>query len=260
MRFTYSFEDHEIEAVKQIVNDKLDSGRRFVQYRHQRNVIGDAPLTDDEDLWTVHMMCLLTTQQRSGPGSPVNALLDSNPFPLSLAACRNYEPLEENVYRVLTESPGIRRTNRIAKAVRENLTSLNQGEWNNLREWRDILFEQRASSPDPVHRSTEEKAAGFMSRFLEFGPKQSRNFWQSLGLTRFTFVLDSRIIRWLRQYLEIEAGLLTTSGLSDNYYYRFVSDMLFDLCDQANVLPCMFDAAVFDSFDEDTEWTTDVIW
>ncbi|MCL4732929.1 hypothetical protein KJZ71_03975 [Patescibacteria group bacterium] len=260
MRLAYSFEADEIDAVKRIVEDKLASGRRFVQYRFQHNVEGTAPQNDDEALWTAHMMCLLTTQQRSGPDSAINVFLERDPFPLSLEACRNYASLQDSALHILTEAQGIRRTNKIAKAVYRNWAMLEQGEWRNLHEWRDILMAQRAELPNPTHRSAEESAADYMNRFLEFGPKQSRNFWQSLGLTRYTFVLDSRILRWLRKHLRIEVGLLTVQGLGDSDYYRFISDILLDLCNQADVLPCMLDAAVFDSFDEDAEWTADVIW
>lgn len=259
MRITYSFDAHETESVKRIVAEKLASGRRFVQYRFQHNVEGPVPRVDDEIMWMTHMMCLLTTQQRSGPDSAINLFLERTPFPLSLEACRGYDSLEDRVLRLLTEATGIRRTKKIAKAVHGNLLMLEKGEWDNLHKWSDTLLAQRAIPPEPAHRDTEEAAADYLNRFLEFGPKQSRNFWQSLGLTRYTFVLDSRVLRWLRKHLEIEPGLLTTYGLGENDYYRFISNILLDLCDQADVLPCMLDAAVFDSFDEDTEWAVDII-
>jgi hypothetical protein len=259
MRLTYSFDDHEVAAVRSVVAEKLTGGRRFVQNRLRRNVEGVGPQIDDEEMWMTHMMCLLTTQQRSGPDSAINVFLERRPFPLSLEACRNLSSLQDNAFSLLTEATGIRRTMKIARAITKNLAMLEQGEWDHLREWRDTLSDQRADRPDPAQRVMEEAAADYMNRFLEFGPKQSRNFWQSLGLTRYTFVLDSRILRWLRKHLEIDAGLLTTQGLGDNDYYRFVSDILFALCTQADVLPCMMDAAIFDSFDEEAEWKVDVI-
>lgn len=260
MQLSINFNTSEVETVKQIVSDKLTGGRKFVQYRYQHNVVGDVPEIDDDALWTAHMTCLLTTQQRSGPNSAINVFVERQPFPLSLLACRGFDDLQSMAFRLLTDASGIRRTNKIAKAVHQNMLMLEQGEWDNLRQWRDQLVKQRTAPPRIEHRAIEEEAADYMDHFLEFGPKQSRNFWQSLGLTRYTFVLDSRILRWLRQNLEMEPGLLTSQGLGDNYYYHFISDILLDLCTKADVLPCMFDAAVFDSFDEDTEWSVDVIW
>ena len=212
MRLVYSFDVDEVDAVKCIVADKLVSGRRFVQYRFQHNVEGAVPRNDDEALWAAHMMCLLTTQQRSGPDSAINIFLERDPFPLSLEACRNYTSLQESALRVLTEAQGIRRTNKIAKAVDRNLAMLEQGEWRNLHGWRDILLTQRMELPNPAHRTAEESAADYMNRFLEFGPKQSRNFWQSLGLTRYTFVLNSRILRWLRKHLRDRGWLADRAG------------------------------------------------
>ena len=41
--------------------------------------------------------------------------------------------------------------------------------------------------------------------------------------------------------------------LSDKGYYHFVSDGIQELCLKANVYPCILDAAIFSSFDED-DW------
>jgi hypothetical protein len=41
------------------------------------------------------------------------------------------------------------------------------------------------------------------------------------------------------------ATFITASALSDERLYRFVSDILFELCQKAEVLPCIFDAAIF---------------
>ncbi|MFZ2878865.1 MAG: hypothetical protein WA009_04945 [Phototrophicaceae bacterium] len=260
MHLSYHFAPHEIETVRRIVADKLACGRRAVLHRLHHNVEGSVPVIDDDVLWNTHMMCLLTTQQRSGPGSAINRLLDRDPFPLSLSACRTELRTEADVVRVLTDAGGIRRTNRIAKAVVTNLRALERGEWDTMRRWRDRLAAQRAMAPDPLHRALEESAAGYMLRFLEFGPKQSRNFWQSLGLTRYAFVLDSRVLGWLRATLDIDPGLLASEGLSINGIYTFVSTMLLNLCDQAGVLPCMLDIALFDTYDEDSEWTERVLY
>ncbi len=259
MKLSYNFHEHEVETIKRIVAYKLASGRRFVQHRLQHNVTGSVPEVNDETLWKAHIMCLLTTQQRSGPDSPGSIFLAQQPFPLSLESCRSYADLENTAFNLLTDMKGIRRTNKIAKAIHSNLLQLEQGEWDNLRKWRDTLMVQRANAPDPAHQATEELAADYMDRFLEFGPKQSRNFWQFLGLTRYTFVLDSRILKWLRENLDIEVGFLTSSGLGDKEYYCFISNILLDLCNQADVLPCMLDVAIFDTFDEGSEWSLQAI-
>jgi len=260
VKLSYAFEPRETETVRRAVADKVQSGRRAVGHRLEHNVTGPVPEIDDDTLWMTLMMCLLTTQQRSGPGSALTQFLDREPFPLSLSACRDRVTTEEQVVRVLTEARGLRRTNKIARAVIANLGMLERGEWDTLRHWRDRLAVQRAAPPDLQHRALEESAANYVDRFAEIGTKQARNFWQSLGLTRYVFVLDSRVLKWLRTNLEMERGLLAPESLSNVDAYSFLSDILLDLCVQADVLPCMLDIAIFDSYDEDSEWAGRVLY
>ncbi|MDQ7024301.1 MAG: hypothetical protein Q9P44_01955 [Anaerolineae bacterium] len=261
MDIIVTFTDEEIDAVKYIVEEKLTNKRKFVMNRKQQNVDGAVPRIDDDVLWMTHIMCLLTTQQRSGPGAAVDVFLQQDPFPLSLGACRKASDLQKMSFDILTDAQGIRRTKKISKAIFRNFQALESGDWVELRSLSHKLLGQRSQPPTSSHRALEEYAANFMDKFLEFGPKQSRNFWQSLGLTRYVFVLDSRIVKWLRENLKIETGLLISEGLGNIKYYQFVSDILLDLCIHAGILPCMFDAAAFDTFDEDKEWgNMDSIW
>jgi len=46
---------------------------------------------------------------------------------------------------------------------------------------------------------------------------------------------------------------LSSAALGDEAYYVFLSDILRELCIKAGVLPCVLDAAVFASYDEQ-EW------
>lgn len=244
MKLHIEFEPSDIQAVKTVIQQYP------AEWRYKENVVGEPPEIDDDALWITHMRCLLTTQQRSGKGSSISAFLHSNPFPLALDSCRQSGDLLATAFQLLTDAKGIRRTNKIANAVYKNLAMLEHGEWTRLYQWRDKLLEQRKTAYHPSHRVLEEEAADYMDQFSEFGPKQSRNFWQLLGLTRYVFVLDSRVISWSRQHLKFAKGLLTSRGLSDRDYYCFISDILFKLCDEANVLPCMFDGAVFSSFEK----------
>src|SRR4051794_37056495 len=52
------------------------------------------------------------------------------------------------------------------------------------------------ASPD-----TERNAARFIDdHYQGFGPKQSRNLLQGLGLSRFDVPIDSRITKWLNEF------------------------------------------------------------
>lgn len=76
--------------------------------------------------------------------------------------------------------------------MKYNYDVLFYGNWSTMDEFWNHLEEQRKSDPSPDHYMIERKAAVYIQKtFSGFGPKQSRNFWQSLGLTRYEFVLDS---------------------------------------------------------------------
>jgi hypothetical protein len=47
---------------------------------------------------------------------------------------------------------------------------------------------------------------------------------------------------------------LTSTALSDRDYYEFFADGIQQLCKDADILPCVLDAAIFASFDGD-KWT-----
>lgn len=82
---------------------------------------------------------------------------------------------------------------------------------------------------------------------MGFGPKQSRNLLQGLGLTKYEIPIDSRITKWFNEFgFPVK---LSASALSDLNYYKFVSKGLRELCDACNIYPCLLDAAIFSSFD-----------
>ena len=57
--------------------------------------------------------------------------------------------------------------------------------------------------------------------FEGFGPKQSRNLLQELGLTRFEIPIDSRVTNWLNDELKFPIKV-TSTALSDKHCYRLV--------------------------------------
>ena len=83
-----------------------------------------------------------------------------------------------------------------------------------------------------------------------FGPKQSRNLWQWLGLTRYETPLDSRVVKWINRNLSIQVD---KDNLIDDAYYDAVMDYIQDVCGRAGVLPCLWDAAAFDNNNTNSE-------
>jgi hypothetical protein len=217
----------------------------FVRYRVERNVTHPATAVALEDFWLELVGCLLTTQQRSGPDSPVMRFLGLQPFPLSYAICASRHDLLTAAVSALQSVPGIRRYNIIANQIAANRDLLARGLWEELQAVLATLY-------GPHAPEAERTAATFIDEHLSgFGPKQSRNLLQGLGLTQYEIPIDSRVVRWLNDFgfpLPLSAFVLSDVG-----YYTLVSEGIQALCRAAGVLPCVLDAAMFISFDRG--WT-----
>ncbi len=150
----------------------------------------------------------------------------------------------KKVERALTKFGGIRRAPTIAQQATDNLTWLDSGGWKQVRSEISTLSRSRSRRPRSKDWIKERQTAEFIDRELKgFGPKQSRNLWQWLGLTRYENPLDSKVVRWLNA--DVFPWTLSAQALADPNYYEFVMDSVQALCSRAGVLPCMFDAAVF---------------
>jgi hypothetical protein len=230
----------DVDRVHQLLVDRKEDP--YVCDRMSENVLGPAPKFDRENFWYVHLGCLLTTQQRSTAGSPVDRFLSLKPFPLSIGRCGNN--VEEVVLQAL-KSFGIGKNRTIAQRASTNQSWLNKDGWPRVQRWFERLAEQRAVAPQFGHCKLEREAARYAAVNLEgFGPKQSRNLWQWLGLTRYETPLDSRVAKWINRNLSIHVD---TALLGDDHYYDAVMNYLQDVCARAGVLPCLFDAAAFDN-------------
>lgn len=214
----------------------------FLRNRRIRNVDGLAPRFDREQFWFVLLGSLITTRQRSTHGSPVNRFLSLTPFPLSLTQCGNR--VETAVRETLTTFHGIRMAPTISKRASLNHKWLFDGGWTKVQTHFARLARQRNREPLCEDKMAERDAARTISSELfGFGPKQSRNLWQWLGLTRYEIPLDSRVVKWINQNLSV---VVDTKKLANATYYDEVLDFISTLCEHAGILPCVFDAAAFD--------------
>src|SRR5207253_3836860 len=140
--------------------------------------------------WERMTGCLLTTQQRSGPNSPISRFM-SRPFALDYEICLKEVDLAEFARAKMSTFGGIRRSVTIGRQIAENLSFLEGGGWEQVSAHTDALLESS-------NRDAERRTAEFIDEHLSgFGPKQSRNLLQWLGLSRFEIPIDSRITRWL---------------------------------------------------------------
>lgn len=196
--------------------------------------------------------CLLTSQQRAAPNSPVTRFLLTKPFPLRLELCREESHLESFVTETLKAFGGIRFSTRIGVFARANLNYLNEDGW--IPTFNVFETVRLHSNPE-----TERQAARYIDKhFRGFGPKQSRNLVQGLGLSRFEVPIDSRITKWLNELPF--AITLAAEGLNDPNYYEFVSDGFQKLAEAAEMFPCVLDAVIFSSPDKG-QWTDEnAVW
>ena len=216
----------------------------IVLARVRRNLAGTRARVSKERFWQALVRCLLTTQQRSGPGSAVMRFNRTRPFALAYSACVGERDLRAFVKRTISAFGGIRRAPTLAAQIADNFRLLEDGLWPQVQHEIARLTEGGA-----VARTTEVEVADFINgRLAGFGPKQARNLLQGLGLTRYEIPIDSRVSKWLKEF-----GFpapLSPAALSDRGYYHFISTAVVELCERSGVFPCVLDAAVFTSFDE----------
>ena len=248
MKIVWQIDPEDIDRITAFYEEHVNNP--FVKSRISTNLRAVKPQISISEFWERMVGCLLTTQQRSGPGSPVSTFLRTCPSPLSFSVCTEQVDLAEFSRAVLSDFGGLRRSITIGKELAANRTFLCDGGWEPTLQYLD---EVRAnSSPE-----TERRAAAFIDDKLKgFGPKQSRNLLQWLGLSRFEIPIDSRITKWLN-----DIGFpvrLTANALQDRNYYNFVSDGFQMLCEACDIMPCVLDAAIFSSFDEG-KWTEENI-
>jgi len=248
MKIIFQVDELDILKVKSFYESQKDSA--FVRNRIKRNVMGETETYTRELFWQAMICCLITTQQRSGPHSAVTKFICTDPFPLPYRQDINAGILQKLVTDEISKY-GMRRGNTIGEEVKTNHHWLEKGGWQVVDEMIEKLQKSR-------NKETERKSATIIIDNLKgFGPKQSRNLLQSLGLTKFEIPVDSRIIKWLNEF-----GFplkLTSAALADREYFNLVLDGFQKICESCDIYPCVLDAAIFASFDE--EWPEDkLIW
>lgn len=117
----------DVQRIKEFVADYIDDP--FVKLRIRRNLNDHNPAITRDLFWQIMVSSLLTTQQRSGPNSPIMSFLGSRPFPLSYSVCVSQQDLKLLVRSTLSRAGGIRRFNKIADEVETNLNRLESQVW-----------------------------------------------------------------------------------------------------------------------------------
>lgn len=239
MKLSWQIEPEDVERVAAFYGEY--ESHSFVLKRKRRNLESPRPEITRAVVWEVLVSCLLTTQQRSGSESQIQKFLDVKPFPLSYDFCLNCKGLNSEAHNIFKKFGGIRRGPTIAGEIQTNLSILEKSLWPELLQ----RMEQLKAGPDA---RLEKQAAHFIDESLKgFGPKQSRNLMQWLGLSRYEIPIDSRVTKWLNQFgfpMQISAAALSIPAC-----YDLISEGIQALCARANIMPCLLDAAIFVSLE-----------
>ncbi len=232
----------DVAAVQRLIARSKNTA--FFRDRRARNVSPPSPNFSCAEFWRVLLGCLLTTQQRSTKGTPVDTFLETRPFPLRFEACKNAQSVRQFVLKAIKSFGGIRRGVTISTQAAENWRRLDRGLWREAENWFERLNHQRSREPQKGDRALEREAAHWADEsFAGVGPKQSRNLWQWLGLTRFEIPLDSRVTGWVNHNLGVK---IDPASLGQLKYYESALDGIQAICLKAEVFPCELDAAAFD--------------
>lgn len=219
--------------------------KKLPQRRYEVNVRRVGIDLSKKNVWRALVGCQVTTQQRSGPKSAVSRFLKSNSAALSIVACRDAANLDKMLDRELTQA-GLRRAPTIAK----NLAII----WNHLEtgEWKELIQQLEALRTYPTilkERSVVDYLLG--GKYPGLGQKQSRNFIQWVGVSRYEVPLDSRVLKKMK---ELGASFIPSgSALTDEAVYLFVQECLQQVARALDIYPCMLDACIFASFDVDDD-------
>jgi len=213
----------------------------WVQTRLTRNVHRTSIDISASLVWARVVSCLLTTQQKSGRGSRVEQFIQTDEQLLSFAFCRESDSLGI-VARDALKQAGLRRAERISTEICHAMNVF-KGNW---QEFQSALKKLNGQANAEMERNL---ARWIQEKFVGFGPKQSRNLLQWLGLSQYEIPLDSRMMKVLKQ-LNFPIPL-SAAALSDEAYYCFVLDGLHTILARLGTLPCIFDACAFASFERD---------
>lgn len=243
MQAHWSIDESAIESWRALV--KANKTKILVQRRIERNIGREGVDLSKQSLWRAMVGCQVTTQQRSGPNSIVGKFIDEeskSPSPvLSYVICRRQPDLQTFLADALRKA-GLWRAEPVAKNLAQIMANLEAGQWQTL------LSHLRTLEKNTTMLKERKVARYLQSKtFPGIGPKQSRNYIQWLGLSRYEVPIDSRVVKALKL---CGANFVPNStALGDESVYVFVQDALQEIARRIDIFPCVLDAAIFASFE-----------
>ncbi|MCL5003941.1 MAG: hypothetical protein M1352_01575 [Patescibacteria group bacterium] len=240
MNIDWEITEEDINKVKTIVEEQKN--RPFVLNRFKRNIEKIGINISEESLWKFLLQALLTTQEKSGPGSSVDNLSNERPFPLSMSEISTKDDKRAYILDVL-KNHRLRYYNNKTDWIFHDYTILTQ---ESIKALIKNLTSLIGNDSMQLERAAVHQIA---DKFKGIGPKQSRNFLQQQGLTKYVLPIDSRLTKWFNDN-KLFPFAIDPSSLSSINFYEFIEDGVYRLCEQANIYPCILDACIFVSFNK----------
>jgi len=239
MKPIWEIEDGTIQRWREFVDANI--GNEMVVNRQKRNVNRNDIDLSKSNLWKVFVGCQVTTQQRSGPKSPVSRFLKSDSPALNYKVCQLASSPRKMLEHELSLA-GLRRAPTMSNNLAHILSMLKAGEWK-------VLLRHLQTLESNTTKGKEQKVAQYLrsKKYPGLGPKQARNYIQWVGLSRYEVPLDSRVLKKLE---ELGSTFIPrATALSDETVYRFVQDGIQQIAAALEIYPCILDACIFSSFD-----------
>lgn len=239
MQLYWEISDDELSQWRSFVD--ANKTNEFVKDRKKRNISRKTVNLSKNMLWRVHVGCQVTTQQRSGPNSAASRFMDSDSKALKYKECTRSSDTERLIQSELSEA-GLWRSEVIANNLNRILRDLEVGGW-------DEFINKLKTIEKNTTKNKERNVANYIAnRFPGLGPKQSRNYIQWLGLARYEIPVDSRITKTMRKlgFSFVPEG----AALNDEAVYLLIQDGIQKIANKLGIYPCILDACIFSSFDE----------
>jgi hypothetical protein len=125
MKINWVIDPDDIDRVRDFYEKHLPN--HFVKLRIERNLRAEKPEVTKDEIWDCLVGCLLTTQQRSGPNTPVTRFIQQRPFPLAYRLCLAQGEFSEFARLVLGVFGGLRMSTKISGELATNLNFFERG-------------------------------------------------------------------------------------------------------------------------------------
>lgn len=234
MDLIWNINKKDLKVWERFVKNYIDT--EFVIERKQKNILRQEIDLSKESLWNIHIGCQITTQQRSGKNSKVEEFMNSNNPILNYSSCLKALDKKKFFEDELSNN-SIWRAKIISKNLSSIISKLETGEW-------EILLQNLETILINPTKEKERKVANYIKEnFKGIGLKQSRNYIQWLGLSKFEIPIDSRTTKTIKK---LGFNFVPNSkGLSDENVYLIIQKGLQYIANELKIYPCILDACIF---------------